>query len=158
MGMRSARMGQMGTGMRVGGSRVEAILRMSERLELTEDQIAQLDEVRRESVARQAEQGARMAELRSRLAAGQARRSELMEAMEEHEDANRAFAEERQEYVDSVLTEAQRAELEELRPRRRQIRARGRWMPQRGRAFRGPRAAPFGGRMRMGPGVGPGGA
>jgi hypothetical protein len=91
---------------------------------------------------------ARMAELRSQLAAGQVRRSELMAAMEEHQDANRAFAQERQEFVDGLLTEAQRATLDELRPRGRQLRARGRWMPQRG-AFRGPRAAPFRGRVRM---------
>jgi chromosome segregation ATPase len=135
-------------GMEIRGSEVEAILRLRDRLELTEDQVARLDEVRRESVARRSEQMARMAELRSQLAAGQVRRSELMAAMEEHQDANRAFAQERQEFVDGLLTEAQRATLDELRPRGRQLRARGRWMPQRG-AFRGPRAAPFRGRVRM---------
>ena len=128
---------------RMEGQGVEAILRASERLELTEQQAQQLDEIRREAVAQRSAEMARLAELRSQLAAGQIRRSEVMAAMEDQQEARRTRAEERRASIDAVLTEAQRESVQQMR--RRVDRQR----PQTGRA------RPGVGRGR--PGVGRGG-
>ena len=74
---------------------VEAIMGMRERLVLTEDQIADLDAIRRESVQRRNADTAELAEIRSQFAAGQIERSEVMAFMEGRRDANQG-AEERQ--------------------------------------------------------------
>ncbi|HET9947700.1 MAG TPA: Spy/CpxP family protein refolding chaperone [Longimicrobiales bacterium] len=121
---------------------VESILRARERLELTEDQVSRLDQIRAREVEARAAEEARIAELRSQLAAGQIRRSELMAAIEERQDARRARAEERRAEVDSILTEEQRATAERLR-----VRA-GRPGPGRFQRGIGPR---FGPRGRFGP-------
>ena len=118
------------------GVDVETVMSLRERLELTEDQIAALDEIRREAVERRIAEMAEAVEMRSRLRAGQIRRSEMMAFMEERRDADQGVAEQRRERIASVLDEAQ---LETLRT----MRVRGAYL--RGRAdVRGPRGPAFG--------------
>ena len=99
------------------GPRVEAVMQMRERLELTEQQIAELEVIRREMVQERSAQRAELDEMRSRLAAGQIRRSELMAFMEERRDATQDVADERRARIDGVLTEAQLEQVQELRTR-----------------------------------------
>jgi hypothetical protein len=130
---------------------VEAIMRARERLELTEEQIGQLDAIRRETVAQRTAEMAQRAELRSQLEAGQIRQSELMAAMEDQRDAREARAEERRASIDAILTDVQRESVQQMR--RRADRQRPGVGPRGGQGF-GPRVAPgFGPRAR--PGVGP---
>lgn len=131
----------------VGAQNVEAIMRARETLALTEDQISQLDAIRREIVAERSAERAEVDELRSQLAAGQIRQSELMAAQEARADAREARRADVQARVDAVLTEEQRASVERLQVRAQ--RAGGRrpgFGPGGGRAF-GP-----GGRGGFGPG------
>jgi len=131
---------------------VESIMRARERLELTEQQIQQLDALRRESVQRRNAEMAQIAELRSQLEAGQARRSDLMAAMEDQQEARQATAEQRRASIDAVLTEAQRETLQQMGRRDRRQRAGAR--PRAGQGpVRGPRAGVAPGR---GPGAGAG--
>jgi hypothetical protein len=125
------------------GGGVEAIMQMRDRLELTEGQIAELEEIRRETVARRSAEMADMAEMRSRLRAGEIRRSELMAFMEDRRDANAGVADEHRARVDAVLSEEQLAAVQEMRTRARD--------GVRGR--QGVRRGPRGG---FRPGAGPG--
>jgi Spy/CpxP family protein refolding chaperone len=137
----------------IQGQGVEAIMRERERLELTEQQVQQLDAIRQEAVAERTAERARIAELRSQLEAGQIRRSELMAAMEEQQDARQARAEERRASIDAILTEAQRESLQEVRRRA----DRQRPGVARGGRGSGPRARPGSGsprRPRPGGGAG----
>jgi Spy/CpxP family protein refolding chaperone len=131
---------------------VERIMRARERLELTEQQISQLEAIRRDAVAQRSAEMAELAELRSRLEAGQIRRSELMAAMEDRRDAQQARVEERRASIDALLTDQQRESLEELRTRANRPRARG---AARGRPGGGPqppdRGRGPGGRPGQGP-------
>lgn len=137
---------------------VEAIMGMRERLVLTEDQIADLDAIRRESVQRRNADTAELAEIRSQFAAGQIERSEVMAFMEGRRDANQGAEERQHERLDAVLTEAQVESLHEVRRRTRGV-AGGRNGVRRGNrdGFRGGRSAVGGGRPGMGggrPGMG----
>lgn len=130
---RAPRMLERAGGAMRGGPSIELIMRMRERLELTDDQIAALDALRRESVARRSAEAAEMAEMRSRLQAGQIRQSEMMAFTEERRDANRDRAAARREQVESVLDAEQIEALEQLQMRARAF--------QRGRAsMRGDRS------------------
>ncbi len=113
-------------------------MQMRERLELTEEQIADLDLIRREAVERRSAEATELAELRSRLAAGQIERSEMMAWMEERRDASEGVADERRARIDGVLTEDQLASLAEMRGRPGAF-ARGRMGIRGGGGFRGPR-------------------
>ena len=104
-------------GPRVRALPVEAVMRMRDRLELTEEQVAELDVIRREIVEERSTERAALAEMRSRLAAGQIRRSELMAFMEERQDATEGVTDQRRARVEGVLTEAQLETLQELRVR-----------------------------------------
>ncbi len=113
------------------GPGVEAIMRMRDRLELTDEQVAGLEEIRREGVERRADDMAQMAELRSRLEAGQIEPSELMAFREERREADREQAEARRERIEAVLDQAQLETLREARGRARAF-ARGRTSARRG--------------------------
>jgi chromosome segregation ATPase len=128
----------------VAAQGVEAIMRARETLALTEDQISRLDAIRREVVAERSAAQAEMAELRSQLSAGQIRQSQLMAAQEERADAAQGRAEDVRARVDAVLTEEQRAQVEQMRTR-----------AQRGGGRR-PAVARGGGRGGFGPGGGVG--
>jgi hypothetical protein len=106
----------------VAGQGVEAIMRARETLALTEDQISRLDAIRREIVAERSREQAEMAELRSQLAAGQIRQSQVMAAQEERQAAAEGRLEERRARIDAVLTEEQRASVELLRTRADRVR------------------------------------
>jgi len=94
---------------------VEQILRSREELELTEQQVQQLDAIRREMVQERTREQAEMAELRSQLAAGLIRQSQMMAAREERMDGAQARAEQRRARIEGVLTEEQREEALTLR-------------------------------------------
>lgn len=90
------------------GDRIESALRMREDLALTEDQIAQLDALRRARVAeRQAAWGA-MAELQSQLRAGLISREEFRDATQSRRDSVRAAA---GDPLSEILTEDQVSQL-----------------------------------------------
>lgn len=107
------------------GPRVEALMQMRERLALSEQQIAELDVIRREIVQERSARRAEMDEMRSQLAAGQIRRSELMAFVEERQDVAEGVADERRGRIEGVLTEAQLEQVQELQGRSRAF-ARGR--------------------------------
>jgi len=132
----------------VAGQGVEAIMRARETLALTDAQISQLDAIRRQIVAERSAENAEMAELRSQLAAGQIRQSQVLAAQEERQAAAEAQMEARRARIDAVLTEEQRASVEAMRTRADRVRDR------RPGIAAGPRAGRGGG---FGPGnVGPG--
>jgi Spy/CpxP family protein refolding chaperone len=126
----------LGPGMR--GQGVEAIMRLRERLGLSEDQIQQLDQIRQESVQRRTAHRAEMEELRSRVMAGQMEAAELRQLAQERQEAAQGTREAQRERVEAVLTDDQKAELENLRSEARAFQ-RGRRSVIRGRGVRGPR-------------------
>jgi hypothetical protein len=122
---------------------VEQILRNREGLELTEQQVQQLDQVRREMVQERTQEMVEMAELRSQLAAGLVRESQVMAAREQRMDGAEARAEQRRARVEAVLTEEQREEARTLRRR-----------AARDRIAAAPRGPGQGGRPGFAPGRG----
>lgn len=107
----------------VAAQNVEAIMRAQERLELTQDQLASLDAIRKQAVEDRTAEMAQMEEMRSQLAAGLIERSDLMALQEERRDERRATAEQRREQIEAVLTEGQRDQLQEMRARRDRVAA-----------------------------------
>lgn len=114
------------------GPDVETIMSMRERLELTDQQLATLESIRRENVQRRNQERAEMEEMRSQLRAGQIRRSQMMAYLEERRDEALATVEERRARVESVLTDAQRETLTALRARVRARVGRGAIRGERG--------------------------
>ena len=111
-GQRGAQMG--GTqGRQEGG--VESIMRLRESLELTEDQVSQLDAIRREKVQQRTAEMAQTTEVQSQYAAGLIQRSDVMAAMEDRQEAARGREGQQRERLQSILTEEQRASLNQLR-------------------------------------------
>lgn len=142
-GQAAAQMGQ-GRGMRAERRPepgVETILRMKERLDLTEEQINRLEGLRQAVVAHRAQRAAEMEDLRSRARAGDFDRDAWREQARARREAAQAFSENVRGQVEEILTDAQREQLQEIRGRARAF--------QRGRAsaMRGGR----GGAMRSGP-------
>lgn len=124
-----------------GGADAETIMAMRDRLELTDEQIAALDEIRSETVALRNSHRSAMAEMRSRFQAGEIERSELMAFMEDVRSSAPATREQRRERIEAVLDEAQLETLSRIRAERRAF-ARGRASTRRGgpamRGGRGP--------------------
>ena len=137
---------------------VEQVMRMRDRLALSEQQVAELDQIRQELVAERAERQARIAELRSRTLAGQADGEELREAMQAEREALGAQRESQRERVLAVLDEAQRDSLEQLGARARAFRM-GRESGLRGRGPERPglRGGRPGMQRQRFPGMRPGG-
>src|SRR5690606_9714910 len=98
-------------------STVERVLRERERLELTEQQVSQLEELRRQALERWIANTLEQEEIQSRLRAGydEDAAGERLGALA---DARRADAEETRERIDEILTEQQR---ETLRRRSRAV-------------------------------------
>jgi len=117
-------------GRRIGGQGIEMIMSMRERLELTEDQLASLEEMRRGSVEIRNAREAEMAEMSSQLQAGQIRRSDMMAFMEDRRDASGDVSAEHQQRIAGLLNEAQ---LETLQAANR----RGQRSARAGRGTRG---------------------
>lgn len=120
---------------------VESIMSAREDLELTDEQIAALDALRGEEVARRSAERADAEEMRSRLRAGMIPRSEMMAFMEERQATRQETGSERQQRIDGILTPEQRAGLEQMRAERRAF-ERGRRAGRSGaRAARGSRGS-----------------
>lgn len=136
--------GRRGMAMGPRGAGVEMIMRQRERLQLTEDQVERLDAIRREAVQRRAAHQTQMAELRSRVAAGEMEPGELREQAQAMRQGAEEIQRQQRERIEAVLTDAQKETLQEWGARARAF--------QMGRqsALRG------GGRGGMGPGMGPG--
>ena len=149
-GRRGAQMGA-DRGQRGG---VERIMQMRERLELTDNQLAQLDALRSTSVARRTAAMAQISELQSQLAAGQIERSDFMAAMEGRRDETEGVAEAHRTQIKSLLTDAQRETLEQASQRGRAFRA-GVAAGMSGVAQAGAASVAGGARSAMGKATGP---
>ncbi|MEM7414129.1 MAG: collagen-like protein [Gemmatimonadota bacterium] len=120
------------------GPAVESIMSMRDRLELTDEQISALDELRAERVRERSQLRAEMDEMQSRLRAGQIPRSEMMAFMEQRREAASGDAEARRAEVNALLTESQVGMLDDLRSQARAFQ-RGRASARSGRGARGSR-------------------
>jgi hypothetical protein len=118
-------------------ARVEMIMAMRDRLALTDEQFAALEEIRAETVAERSARAAEVAEMASRLRAGQIPRSAMMAFLESRREDGPELAQARQERIDSILDDTQLEAIRELRTRARAF-ARGR-ASARGDRMRGPR-------------------
>ncbi|MDH5805959.1 MAG: Spy/CpxP family protein refolding chaperone, partial [Gemmatimonadota bacterium] len=126
----------MGRGSQGGGG-IELVLRLRERLELTEEQIAQLEELRQEGVEHRIRRFQETEDIRSKMQAGllsdderevlREERREEMEALREQREAHR-------EAIGVILTEEQKEQLGNLRQRAMRRGGRGQM-----RGGRGPR-------------------
>ena len=119
----------------------EQIMRMRDRLQLTDEQINQLDDIRRENVQRRTTAMAEMAELRSQATAGQISRSDVMSQLNARREEDRAMAKPA-ELVMSILTDQQREILRDVKMRSLKARS-GKTRGMRGRGgpagFRDPK-------------------
>lgn len=137
---RMDRLGRMDRTARGSGAPgVEAVLRLRDRLELSDDQVARLDALRSERVAEGATVASEMAELRSQLRAGTLDRAQAREIMRVAAEARRASAEETRIEVEGLLTEQQRATVEQLQAQRRAFEAGRRSAVRDGERARGVR-------------------
>lgn len=152
-----------GGGPRDADGSVERALRLRDTLQLTDDQVAQLQALRQEAVAdRQAEMG-RFIDARSRFGAGELTRDEFRAELDSRREEVRSRSDEREERFSAILTEEQREQLTAARRRAFRMGGRGAW-PGEGRGFRdwgppGPRRGYGPGRgwgRWMGPGADPG--
>lgn len=134
-GVRAERMGQ--------GLPVERLMRLQERLELTEDQMGRLEELRQERLALRQERSAERLRIQSEAAAGTLDLNAQRERRTERRDALRAEMESFQEQLNEVLTLEQREQLLELRSQRMnrggrdRMRSRARFRGMRERGMRG---------------------
>lgn len=134
--------GQRGAAMGPRGAGIELIMRQQERLELSEDQMKRLDQLRQEAVQRRTAHQAQMAELRSKVAAGQMEPGALRDQARAMRESAMEVQKQQRERVEGVLTEAQKERVQE-------------W-GARARAFQmGRQSALRGGQGRMAPGMGP---
>ncbi len=114
------------------GPGVESILRQRERLELSQSQVDQLDEIRKEAVQRRIAQQTEMAEVRSKLLAGEVKPEEVRTMMRsKHEGAGEVRKQER-EHIVSILSDTQRQKIQTWMGEARAFR-RGRMSARRGR-------------------------
>ena len=138
----------------------EQIMRMRDRLQLTDEQINQLDDVRRENVQRRTATMAEMAELRSQVTAGQINRSDVISRLKGRREEGQAMAKPG-ELVMSILTDQQREILGEAKMRSPKARSgktrgmRGRGGPAGFRGSKGGRSGRAGMRGRRGSPRGP---
>jgi hypothetical protein len=150
------------------GAGVEMILRQRETLELTDDQVKQLDQIRQEAVERRTAHQAEMSEMRSRVRAGTATPEELRTQMEARRTIAETMQQAQRERVESVLSDAQKEKLQQWQGQARAFRmgrmsamregmrgarqsARGMREFQRGQRFQRPGMRNFRG---FGPGAG----
>jgi hypothetical protein len=119
-------------------------MRMRDHLQLTDEQINQLDDIRRENVQRRTTAMAEMAELRSQVTAGQINRSDVMSSLQARREEGQAMAKPG-ELVMSILTDQQRDILGEAKTRSLRARS-GNARGMRGRGGRAGFRDPKGGR------------
>jgi len=123
--------GQRGQAAGPRGAGVEMILRQRDTLQLTDNQVKQLDQIRQEGVQQRYARQAEMAELRSKVLAGDLK----MEDVRAQAEARRTAAEELQqaqkERVDAILNDAQKQKIQEWQGQARAFRM-GRMSAMRG--------------------------
>lgn len=102
------------------GAGVEMILRQREQLELTDNQVKQLDQIRQESVQRRTAHQAEMAEMRSKVLAGELKVEDLRAQMEARRTAADAIQTAQRQRVEAVLNDAQKQKIDQFQ---RQARA-----------------------------------
>jgi Spy/CpxP family protein refolding chaperone len=110
-----------GPGMHGAGG-PEMVLSMRDQLGLTEEQIAELDELREQMVGIRTSHRSAMASVRSRFEAGEIDREEMTTAMEAIRSGGPQVHEEMQSRIASILDEEQLASFEELRQSRQAVR------------------------------------
>lgn len=93
----------------------EGLLRQRERLELTEQQTAQLRAFREQAVQSRQRRTAELLELRSRMRAGELSREEFRRQLSQRRASERTGAEESRERILEVLTEQQQQRLQQGR-------------------------------------------
>jgi len=111
--------GRRGPADAMRGQGVEAIMRLREQLELNDNQIQELDQIRQEAVQRRTAHQAEMEELRSQARSGQMEREALRGAVQARQEVAEAIREQQQERVEAILSDTQKAELEGMRGRAR---------------------------------------
>lgn len=105
----------------VGMASVEAVLRQRDELELTDQQVAQLEAIRKEEVMRRQNESREQIDLESRFQAGMLDRDAWRDEMEKRSDARTTAARSVRDRIENILTEEQRDQLEERRFRRATI-------------------------------------
>ena len=115
------------------GPAPETILAFRHRLELTEDQVTAVEELRERMVSVRTSHRAAMAQLRSRFQAGEIDRAEMLGSMEAIRSGGPDFHQEMQDRIQAILDEDQLAALQELQADRDAMRGRrGQMRPGRG--------------------------
>lgn len=115
----------------IRGPGVEMILRQREQLELTSNQIEQLERLRQETVQRRTAHRAQMDEMRSKVRVGDMKVEELRAAAEAQRTAAVEVRKQQQERIDAVLDDAQMQKIEQWRGQARAFRM-GRMSAMRG--------------------------
>jgi hypothetical protein len=151
---------------RAPGASVEQALRLRDTLQLTDDQVAQLQALRQEAVADRQAAMEHFIDVRSRFRAGDMTSDELQEELASRREDARSRADGREERFSGTLTEGQLDQLATAHRRTFRMGRRGGW-PGGGRGFRdwgpagpgqgyGPGRGWRGSRRWMGPGAGRG--
>ena len=137
----NAQRGQRGPREGMGRAGVENVLRMRERLELTDEQLTQLEELRVAALERRKTRVAEMMDLQSRRRAGDLEREERRDLRTERREGYLEAARQQRERISAILTDDQRERLATFRAQRASGRRSVRGARTRGRApargFRG---------------------
>ena len=139
----NAQRGQTGIREGMRGAEVEDLLRMRERLELTDEQLRQLEELRVAALERRKTRMAEMMDLQSRRRAGDLEQEERRDLMTERREGYREAARQQRERVAAILTDDQRERLATFRAQRASGRRSIRGARMRGRAAGGFRGRGF---------------
>ena len=123
--------GQRGMMNRQAQPGVEHLMRMQEQLELSQDQIDDLDAIRQLVVQHQTSRQAEVAELRSQVMSGQLDRADMRDSAESRRNASEAFSDDIRTRIEAILTDAQKEELGDMMGRARAFQN-GRASAQRG--------------------------
>jgi hypothetical protein len=97
-----------------GFASVENILRRKDDLKLTDQQVGQLEVIRKEEVTRRQEEAHVLIDLQSRAAAGLVDKTEFRDAMEKQDDAQRIAARNVRNRLEKILTADQLEQLEQV--------------------------------------------
>ena len=100
-----------------GFSGVEAVLRQKTELGLTDQQVAQLEAIRKEEVTRRQNESRDMIDFESRYQAGLIDRDAWRDEMERRSDTRTTAARAVRDRIEGILTEEQRERLQERRYR-----------------------------------------
>jgi hypothetical protein len=168
MTAQQGRMGR-GMGMRMGlmaparadslrGPGPEGVLRLKDRLSLTDDQVKRLDQIRADAVKQRTQHMAQMQELRSKVMAGELKPEDARKQLQAQRDATAQWREQQGQRVRGVLNDTQKQKIADMRARARAF-AMGRRSAMRGGRggwMGGGRGGMMGGRgfARMGRGMG----